>query len=27
MALYELPGSAGEMGSPYEGIHASVFQP
>jgi hypothetical protein len=27
MALYELPGSAGEMGGPYEGIHASVFQP
>jgi hypothetical protein len=27
MSLYELPGSAGEMGSPSESIHASVFQP
>ena len=27
MALYELPGSAGEMGRPYKSIHVSVFQP
>jgi hypothetical protein len=27
MALYKLPGSAGKMGGPYEGVHASVFQP
>jgi hypothetical protein len=27
MALYERPGNAGEMGRPYECIHASIFQP